>query len=78
MGARFQKYLTIYHKIILSISYDRLTIVTYDVLSSSEEYRKIILTILQVNRTPEKTCILRNIFFKLGDRRKSIVSLALS
>jgi len=51
--------------------------VTY-VLSSSEEYRKTILTILQVNRTPEKTCILRNIFLNLGDRRKSIVSLALS
>ena len=27
-GARFTKYLTIYHKIIVSLSYDRLTIVT--------------------------------------------------
>jgi len=33
-GARFTKYLTIYHKIIVNLSYDRLMIVTYNVLSS--------------------------------------------
>ena len=32
-GVRFTKYLTIYHKIILSLSLDRLTIVTYNMLS---------------------------------------------
>jgi len=32
-GARFTKYLTIYPKIILSLSYDRLTIMTCNVLT---------------------------------------------
>ena len=54
-GPNFAKYLTIYHKIILSLSQDRLTIVTYSVLSFSYECRKVNYeqspTILQVNRT---------------------------
>ena len=33
-GARFTEYLTIYHKIIVSLSYDRRTLLTYNVLSS--------------------------------------------
>ena len=37
------------------------------------------LTISQVNRTKEKPCVLRRIFFcKLNVRRKSIVTLALT
>ena len=36
------------------------------------------LTILQVNRTQEKTCVLRQVFCKSDVRRKSVVTLPLS
>jgi len=36
------------------------------------------LTILRVNRTREKPCILRGMLYKLDVRRKSIVTLTLS
>ena len=76
-GARLTKYLTIYHKITLSLSQDRHTIVTqkrakislrnivrcYDFASGSY---------LKMSR------ILRKMFCKLEFRRKSILALALS
>ena len=36
------------------------------------------LTILRVNRTEEKPCVIRRMFCKLDDSRKSIATLALS
>jgi len=40
-GARFTKHLTIYQTIILTLSQDRLTLVTYNVPRFLLEYRKI-------------------------------------
>ena len=61
-GARFTKYLTIYRKIIFSLSQDRLTIVTYHVLRfllgiSLTKVRTISQTILRFCKriVPEKS-----------------------
>jgi len=59
LGPDFSKYLTIYHKIILSLSSDRLTIATYNVLKFLPEIlyanlRTLSQTILQVNTGVDK------------------------
>ena len=80
--ARFTKYLTIYHTIIVRSTYDSdLTCAEI----SLREYRKLIsdtifydITILHMNLTYEKLSIHCNMFCKLDVRRMLIVTLALS
>jgi len=80
------KYLTIYRKVIFCLSQDRLTTVTYDVLSSFLGMSQVRL------RTPSQTisrffkriapekilAVFRAMFCKLDVRHKSIVTLSLS
>ena len=78
-AARLTKYSAIYHTIILSLSQDRLTTVTYvlefllRIPQAKTNNISDDLTILQ-----EKPRVLRKMFVKLDVRRKSIVTLALS